>query len=852
MKFVAVLLLLACAVPLFPAEDLRSLILQAIELDEQKRYAEAEPLYQRALKLAPGAPAVLNNAANHWLAMGKVAEAKAAFLKVVAVEPRHTNANLQLANIAAEKKQGAEVLRRLANAGQAGPAIDILRARALHWTGQKTAAAKTLADVEAKAAGDPRIDFGAGMVYAEWKQYDRAAESFTRALNADPTNRDILYNLALASLNGGRRERARELLRGVLRRQPGDVDALYALARSYAEEGNNEMALLPLVEARKIAPQRADVLEFLARASDALGYFGDAAAAYTEYLKLRPENDIVRRERGFCLVRANRLEEGLKDLNWYVARHPKDPVGIYELAISESVHSPEDAFTRINQALALKPDYAAALFTRGSIHLQLNRPEEAIKDFERVLAQDPDNVRALDRLGQAWGRLDQPEKAIAPLERAAKLAPSDSKVLTHYSQALRSLERFDEARAVLEKFRQIPAETRRIPFGGMLDFLSLPQEQQRERYFEGLQRSVSINPENPDLQMRLGNELLARGKDAEALEAYRRAASDDASKTSAIARTLLGYKLYAPAREFLEKLPSPTADERLDLAIAVFHASGPEAGLELLDRTPEPDRQGDYWLLRAQILDAMGRFDAAVESLNRGFRAAPHRADLYLEAGQFLLKHRKYAETIALVDQALPILPDAPELRLLRAIALELSRRTDDALKELARMQVRWPEWDRTHLVRGIILNVNRKPAEARAALETAIALGANTAEAYYFLALSITEAAPEETAAAQKATARALELNPGDPYVRGLAGKLALAAGDYKTAIGHLGEAVRIFPDFFQAHYNLANAYRAAGDEDRALAEMKEVRRLREGRTKEELELVTPPLGEVLFGVGR
>src|SRR6185436_5182055 len=61
----------------------------------------------------------------------------------------------------------------------------------------------------------------------------------------------------------------------------------------------------------------------------------------------------------------------------------------------------------------------------------------------------------------------------------------------------------------------------------------------------------------------------------------------------------------------------------LDLALAEYHLSGPAAGISVMDRTPEPKRDGDYWLLRAQMLDAQGDAQAAAEALNRGFAAAP-------------------------------------------------------------------------------------------------------------------------------------------------------------------------------------------------------------------------------------
>ena len=839
-------------------DDVRNLVLMGITLDQQKRYADAEPYYKRALALAPREPAVLNNAGNHWLAMGQTAAAREAFAEVVAAEPRHANANLQLARIAVEERHGPDALRcldRLPAGMRADPGVALLRARALDGAGRRQEAAEVLAKLGSDSSAGAPLNFSIGMLWAEWKRYEDAEQAFTRALAAEPANPDILYNLGLAAIGARHYDRAREVLGAVLRQNPEDVDSLYAIARSYAEAGNNEMALLPLIDARRIAPQRADVLEFIGYVSSALGYYGDAAAAFSECLKVRPDNDNVRRERGLALAQANRLNEGLADLKWYVGKHPKDPVGLFELALAESVRDQDQALETLNRALALKPDYLRAVYSRGALYLRLDRTADAIQDLKRVLEREPDNARALDQLGKAYLQMDTPEYnelAVRTLARAAELAPNDGKVLVHYGQALRDVGRMDEARAVLAKFRNIPEEVRRIPFGGMLDFLSLPRDQQRERYFQGLRKSAAINPDRPDLQIRLGNELLARRRFDEAIGAYRRAAAGgDPDRLAQIARTLLAAGRYAAAREFLEQLVAarPDAQARLDLAIATSYAVSPRAALEELEKMPAPDRDGDYFLLRAQILDRLGRFEDAVAALNQAFRAAPTRADLYFEASQFLLKHQRYAETIDLLEKANRVAPDAPELRLAHAIALELSRRSEAALKELAAIQERWPEWDKTYLTHGIILNVHRRPAQAREALETAIALGANTAEAYYFLALSIGESTPDDRAGARQALARALALNREDPYIRALAGKLAYADGDYKSALEHLQEAVRIFPNFFQAHYNMANVYRAMGDEERALVQMKEVRRLRQGRTPEELEMETPPLSEALVG---
>jgi hypothetical protein len=63
-------------------------------------------------------------------------------------------------------------------------------------------------------------------------------------------------------------------------------------------------------------------------------------------------------------------------------------------------------------------------------------------------------------------------------------------------------------------------------------------------------------------------------------------------------------------------------------------------------------------------------------------------------------------------------------------------------------------------------LSYRLKPAEAKPLLETAIALGAHQATAYYNLAWVIVTANRENFRDAQPAIDEALALNPRDPYV--------------------------------------------------------------------------------------
>ncbi len=244
----------------------------------------------------------------------------------------------------------------------------------------------------------------------------------------------------------------------------------------------------------------------------------------------------------------------------------------------------------------------------------------------------------------------------------------------------------------------------------------------------------------------------------------------------------------------------------------------------------------------------MGKLEQAADSLNRGIRAAPTRADMYFQAAVFLIKHSHREEAVRLLADATRLLPDASELLLARAIALELLQHTDDALKLLAQIESRWPEWDRPYLINGIILENELKSAEAEQMLDTAIALGAHDADVYYYQTLAISHATPDNLEDAQKAISQALALNAEDPSIRLLAGEILLKRKDYAAALDHLTAAVRLQPTSVRAHYLLRAAYRDLGDAEKSAAELQQIERIT--RDNPDPDRTPSPMQRLLFAV--
>jgi Flp pilus assembly protein TadD len=208
--------ILRCALKETPYDPAALGMLGAV-LDAQQRCGEAQSAYHQALALAPCSPVLLNNLGNHYLVQGKTELARAAFLEAVTAKPRHPNTNLQSAQLSVDAKHATaafKFLGRLPPEDQASPAVAILRARALKLSGRDKAAGDLLAEVERKAGHDPRVAFSIGMAFAGWQRYGEAEDAFTRALDADPINFDILYNLGLAAQHAGHLARADLYIQG--------------------------------------------------------------------------------------------------------------------------------------------------------------------------------------------------------------------------------------------------------------------------------------------------------------------------------------------------------------------------------------------------------------------------------------------------------------------------------------------------------------------------------------------------------------------------------------------------------------------------------------------------------------
>ena len=141
-------------------------------------------------------------------------------------------------------------------------------------------------------------------------------------------------------------------------------------------------------------------------------------------------------------------------------REPKSPIGYYHKgdALSDQARYPE-AIAALDQAIALQPGFANALYTRAYCHNELEDPkgwEAGLADITQALALDED-AENHDLRATLLLKLKRPAEALAESDRALKLDET-REIREQRADILEALHKTKEAAQDRKRAKELPAE----------------------------------------------------------------------------------------------------------------------------------------------------------------------------------------------------------------------------------------------------------------------------------------------------------------------------------------------------------------------------------------------------------
>jgi tetratricopeptide (TPR) repeat protein len=169
---------------------------------------------------------------------------------------------------------------------------------------------------------------------------------------------------------------------------------------------------------------------------------------------------------GLILVDAGEFEAAAAQLDRALELLGSKPDAAYPHYLRAKVYSATNevakAAAHLQQAVALRPDFAEAWSDLGDARNTLGDDQGALDALERAVTLAPDDSIAQTRLGAKYLESGKPHLAVGHLQAAARLNPRNQSTLYSLQRALRADSQVDQAEVVKKRLADLLVEKDRL------------------------------------------------------------------------------------------------------------------------------------------------------------------------------------------------------------------------------------------------------------------------------------------------------------------------------------------------------------------------------------------------------
>jgi superkiller protein 3 len=420
-----------------------------------------------------------------------------------------------------------------------------------------------------------------------------------------------------------------------------------------------------------------------------LGRLGDAAAAYTRALAIRPNDRAAREHLALLRLREGRADEAL------------------------AIFSPTVA--------AAVPVATEGPFGEGLVRLAVGDVEQAVPSLERAAGLSPDNPRPATFLGLARLRQGQVATAAALLRRAVESGPDYYPAQAYLSYALtvrgdlKGAER--AARRAVELAPESPLA--REALANAHFFAGRHQEARAE-----VARAIQANPLSASAHLLDAKLLVAANRLPEGIEAAQRAVGLDPK--SAVAHTTLGVLYLADKdrkhaeKEFKQAVALAPGLAPARSGLATLYAQRGEFSQALNENQAALALDGGSAAAHnniGAIYLAEGKLDAAVAEFQAAIERQPEWGLPHANLAIAYLEQHRYRQAVDTAELAVRLGENSAPLHTTLARVYMTQNRYDRARFELRQAVALDPEYAQAHFQYSQVLLERREDRDATRSL---------------------------------------------------------------------------------------------------------------------------------------
>ena len=736
-------------------QQARSLLIQAGDLQQQNRHADALKLLDRAVALDDRQSSLHVARGVSQLALGQTAAAELSLRAAVRIDPDQPKAWWLLGTACRSQNRMKAALEALSHAIR-------------------------------QDAGFTEARFDRACLLETLGRTDEALQDLTAVLTAEPNHQDALFRHARLAAASGDLPLAMQSLNRLLRQDVRSHSARFERARVRRQAGDLDRALADVTVACRLAPQRWEYRQLRAELLQELDRPREAAADCLRVFRLCPDRIDMLRQAAHLFGAAGDRQQALTCITD---------------VIESAEASPEDRVLRANLYRAagdrnaeirdLEEAWRAgaadgAVGTRlVHLRMQQGRISEALSLSSELLARD--DTDHADLLQVRIRALTETEQLTAAMEACGRLA------------------QFEDFRSDALKQRMLLAVRQELWSQAIDDFRELQQHdpdaaQELERAYQRarLNRAAERLAAG-DVPGAIRDTSLLLEHDPEHTEALRLRAPAWISAGNAPAALEDLTCLFA-----LEPQMNDDPELRWLQAVCLMHLNRTEGLHDCLAAViqRDPDHQSARFA-RASLLEQEGRIQEALRDLEYVKEASPRAGDALWLKARLLQRLGRSQDARTCAAQAVRLLPDRADVHLTYALILLRTEDIEAAERELDRVL----ECDASSADgwywKGNLLAARQERSEAIACYRNAVRHDRDHSAAWYNCGNLLFE--QQEYEAAIRCWDEAVRIDPDLARAWNNRAAALLELGRDLEAVQDYRRALQCRPDFVRAYDNLA-----------------------------------------------
>lgn len=269
----------------------------------------------------------------------------------------------------------------------------------------------------------PGLDRNWGIVSFRAGQIEKAIGPLARQLKINPNDNLIRRMLGVSYYLTKNYIKSVETLKPLDATIVADAELAYFYAISLIQIKQNQAAAQVLSRLADASRNNAEALFYSAQGFMMTGDYARAVNEFRNVAVLEPNREKTNYLIGQSLIRLNRFDEAEKAFARELEINPSDASSKYHLALTliERKIDPERTVSILEEAIALKSDYADARYQLGKIYLEKGDTPKAIEQLELAVKADDGKDYIHYQLSVAYRKVSRKEDADRELKRYQEL-----------------------------------------------------------------------------------------------------------------------------------------------------------------------------------------------------------------------------------------------------------------------------------------------------------------------------------------------------------------------------------------------------------------------------------------------